>query len=383
MTEVKTFKDLENEIIKPEICSLCGGCVSICAINNINAIKISNGKPKFIKSDEKICLDCGLCYHICPRTASLDKQLEEVYTYKDSIGAYSKLIWTQTSDPEILKVCQDGGIITSLVKYLLDTKQVDGAIVNVAKSNWESFPMIVTSGEQLLKSAGTRYSITPQLEIFQYPKIYSSSDQVEDVDMPSIVELLELSEFDYARLAFVGCPCHVRTIRKMQIRNIRPATTIKYIIGLFCMENFTYTALMKEMLEKKLKLNLKDIKKVNIKKNFIITLKDNSIKEIPFKEVEEAARSNCFFCADFSNIYADISVGGIAAPQNHSTVLVRTEQGKNLFLKALNEGYLIEYKASAEKISKLKNRTIKIINRMSNTKIERASKNLNAVRGSG
>ncbi len=376
MTEVKTFKDLENEVIKPKICASCGGCVSICAINNINAIKMKNGTPEFIESDEQICLECGLCYHFCPRTTSLNTQLTEAYACKDPVGSYKKLTWAQTTDPEILKVCQDGGIVTSLVKYLLDTKKVDGAIVNIATSNWKSFPTIVTSSDQLLKSAGTRYSITSSLNIFKNPKIASSPDKYDDVDIPSIIELLELSDFDYARLAFVGCPCHVTAVRKMQVRKIRPANTIKYVIGLFCMENFTYTDLMKKMFEQKLNLSVDNIKKVNIKKNFLITLKDDTVKEVPMKEVEGAIRSNCLFCPDFSNVYADISVGGIAAPQNHSTVFIRTEQGEQLFAKALSEGFIAEYRATPENISKLRERSLKIINRMSNVKTERASKNL-------
>lgn len=377
MTEIKTFEDLEKEIIKPNICSLCGGCVAVCAINKIDAIEIADDKPKFVKSDQKICVDCGLCYHICPRTSVMLKQLEEGFASKEPIGAYKKLTWCHTNDPEIKDVCQDGGVVTSLVKYLFDTKQIDGAIVNVALSNWESSPLIITSSEQLLKSAGTRYSITSSLEVFQKPRTYStSSEKIEDVLLSSIFSLMEFSNFDHARFAFIGCPCHIRAIRKMQLMNVRPANTIKYVIGLFCMENFSYVALMKNKIEKQLKIKLNDIKKVNIKKNFIITLKDNSVKEIPLKDLKKEIRSNCLFCPDFSNVYADISVGGISAPPKNSTVIIRTEKGENLFGEALYGGYISEYKDSAEGVSKLKERSKKIIQRMTKTKEDRASENL-------
>ncbi|MHA1269253.1 MAG: Coenzyme F420 hydrogenase/dehydrogenase, beta subunit C-terminal domain [Candidatus Helarchaeota archaeon] len=375
IVKVKTFEDLEKEVIAPNICSLCGGCVAVCGFNNINAIEIQNNIPKFIEADYKVCLECGLCYQICPRTSSLNKQLYELYGTSEPIGLFKKLTWAQSRDPEILKHCQDGGIVSSLIKYLLDTEQIDGAIVNFAQSNWESFPIIIRSNTELSKASGTRYSVTPLLKIFQKPKIFDTSlNKIEDIELSTLKSLMNLNELHYARLAFVGCPCHIQTIRKMQILKIKPATTIKYLIGLFCMENFSYTNLMKNMIEGKLKINLEDIKKVNIKKDFIITFKDGSITKIPFNDIEEIVRPNCLFCPDFSNIYADISIGGIGAPQNNSTVIIRTDIGEDLFKSTLKSGYITEYKESREKIIELTDKNIKIIQKMSKIKEERSLK---------
>ncbi len=376
MVEPKTFKNLQKEIIEPNICSLCGGCVSVCALTNTNAIQIMNEKPQFIGTDEDSCLDCGLCYQICPRTHALSSKLDKIFGIENGIGPYKKLVWAQTKDPDIMKICQDGGVVTSLIKFLLDTKMVDGAIVNMALSNWKSSPVLVTSSNQLLKTAGTRYSITSLLDFFQNPKLYSSQKEIEDVGLEAILSLLELNKFDYAKLAFVGCPCHVRAIRNMQIMKVRPATTIKFVIGLFCMENFTYDDLMKKEIEGKRKIKLNDIQKINIKKDFIITLKNNSVVEIPFKDIESSTRPNCLFCPDFSNIYADISIGGIGAPQNYSTVMVRNKVGERIYEQAISTNYLAEYQNSGADISKLRLRTLKLIQRMTKIKKERAEANL-------
>ena len=376
MTDIKTFKDLEKEVIEPGICSLCGGCITVCAYNKIGAIQIENNIPKFIESDQKICLDCGICYQICPRTFTLSDHLKDFYTSQEPINEYKKLTWAQTTDNEIMKVCQDGGVVTSLLKYLLETKQIDGAIVNFAQSNWESFPLFITLSNELLDVAGTRYSTTPLLEIFQRPKFYSSLPEDEkNSESSSIFSFMN----DYSRLAFVGCPCHIQAIKKMKILNIRPANTIKYMIGLFCMENFSYSDLMKNIVEKKLRIKLDEIKKVNIKKNLIITLKDNSNIEIPFEDLEDVVRPNCLYCPDFSNVYTDISVGGIGAPKNNSTVLIHTEQGENLFSNAVFNGYLTEYKNTDIEILKLKENTIRLIQRMTKIKKDRALKNLNKI----
>jgi len=162
----------------------------------------------------------------------------------------------------------------------------------------------------------------------------------------------------------------------MQFLNIKPANTIKYIIGLFCMENFTYTDLMKEKIEKEKNIKLEDIKKLNIKKDFIITLNDNSEIRIPFKELDEVVRSNCKYCPDFSNIYADISVGGIGAPQNHSVVMIRTDIGAELFDRAVYDKYIREHEGN---ITQLRERSLKLINRMTKIKKDRALKNLQTI----
>jgi coenzyme F420 hydrogenase subunit beta len=376
ISQIKTFKDLEKEIIEPNICSLCGGCVSVCAFNDINAIKIKNNKPTFIEADEKICLDCGLCYQICPRTSAINKHIDKDFGVNTPIGKFKKLTWAKTADPNILRVSQDGGIVTTLIKYLLDTQQIDGAIVNYARSNWESFPIIIKSSSDLLKTSGTRYSTTPALEIFQKPKIYSHYiDKTLNVRFSQFEDLLSLDDVNYARLAFVGCPCHIQAIRKMKLLKIKPGVQIKYLIGLFCMENFSYSRLMNEIIEKKLKVKLNEIKKLNIKKDFIVTLDDDSTILLPFKEVEDFVRPNCLFCDDFSNIYADISVGGIGAPQDHSVVLTRTEVGENLLNDVLHAGYIEEYHDSEENLEELREKNIKIIAKMSDIKKSRAAKN--------
>ncbi|MHA1385794.1 MAG: Coenzyme F420 hydrogenase/dehydrogenase, beta subunit C-terminal domain [Candidatus Helarchaeota archaeon] len=314
---------------------------------------------------------------MCPRTPTLTEFIEKKFAFVPPLGYYKTLTWAQTTDPEISKICQDGGVVTSLLKYFLDNKIIDGAIVNVALSNWESFPTIVRTSKELIKTAGTRYSISPNLNVFQESKIYSSdSNNFQDVNLERILSLLELEDFDYARFAFVGTPCHITAIRKMQFLNIKPANTIKYIIGLFCMENFTYTDLMKEKIEKEKNIKLEDIKKLNIKKDFIITLNDNSEIRIPFKELDEVVRSNCKYCPDFSNIYADISVGGIGAPQNHSVVMIRTDIGAELFDRAVYDKYIREHEGN---ITQLRERSLKLINRMTKIKKDRALKNLQTI----
>jgi len=47
-------------------------------------------------------------------------------------------------------------------------------------------------------------------------------------------------------------------------------------------------------------------------------------------------------CNDFSNIYADISFGGLGSPDGYTTTLIRTKNGHDIYNGALAEGYITE-----------------------------------------
>ena len=101
--------------------------------------------------------------------------------------------------------------------------------------------------------------------------------------------------------------------------------------------------LIKDKIEGDLGINLDRIKKMNIKGNFFIQLDNDEQIEISLKDLSHLVRENCHYCTDFTNVYADISVGGIGAPAGYSTVFVRTKKASNLFVKMLNEKEMQEY----------------------------------------
>ena len=46
-------------------------------------------------------------------------------------------------------------------------------------------------------------------------------------------------------------------------------------------------------------------------------------------------RVACNACNDFTNIYADISFGGLGSPDKYTTILTRSEKGRSIILKAI------------------------------------------------
>ncbi|NVM27675.1 MAG: Coenzyme F420 hydrogenase/dehydrogenase, beta subunit C-terminal domain [Candidatus Helarchaeota archaeon] len=353
---VKIFEDLEKEVVNRDLCNLCGACLAVCTSNEIKALSIEDGKPRYIDASKDLskCLDCGICYLVCGQTAELNTEIDDLYSVKPPIGSYKYLTSARTTNPEIQQVAQDGGVVTSILKYLLERNLIDGAIVNQPTGDWVSKPQIITSIQELIQSAGTRYSTIPSVQELGNYKIL-------DKDEP--------------RLAFVGCPCQIQTIRKMQVMKARPGIFVKYLIGLFCMENFNYDTLIKGKIEKELKIDLSKVKKLNIKGNFFITLKDNSQIEIPLKDLSHLVRNNCHYCIDFTNHYADISIGGIGSPTGYSTVLIRTETGNALFSNMLIEKEIEEVDSESLDIKEIKAKILSLISRLGQIKYDRGTKN--------
>src|SRR5208283_5787471 len=103
------------------------------------------------------------------------------------LGKYKSCVSARSTDKEILKHAQDGGIVTSLFAYALDAGIIDGAIVAANKefyakhpskciqdsSNfdmiepWRPIPAIVTTKAELLAAAGTKYNISPNIALLK------------------------------------------------------------------------------------------------------------------------------------------------------------------------------------------------------------------------
>ena len=336
--EVKTFKDLEEEVVKNDLCCACGACVSYCESQAFDVIKMKDYTPQF-KSDKNAdnCTECGLCYYICPQTKPVLEQITKKYKIKDEIGHIEDVLAAKTSDEKIKELGQDGGVVTTLITYLFDKHLIDAAIVSEYDENLEPQPKLIFDKEELLKSAGTRYSISPQF--LPLKELYNIK--------PEVLKEHGIYDINSLRAAFVGTPCQLRALRKMHFLNVSPAHIIKYVIGLFCFENFNYSQLY-EIIEKKTKTKPSDIQKTWIKKNFFLKTKDGKEHEVGIKKLDPAVRSHCHECDEFTSMFSDVSVGASGAPRSHSMVIMRTETGKELVNNALATGYLDRYMVPPE-----------------------------------
>jgi coenzyme F420 hydrogenase subunit beta len=307
------------------VCCQCGWCSSVCPVNAINVTADT------LEIDENTCMKCGLCFTVCPRSFPIDQatksinKLDKSLKYSEKINGFINTYSGSTTKDEIKQVRQDGGIVTSILEYLLENKLVD-AIVAVQHSSdlWRPEPVIVDKVEDLYKTGGTKYANSPSLSIIEKTKSYEN-------------------------IAVVGVPCMMKAIEKgrMLPSGLPFFKNIKYKIGLFCMESFSYEDIIK-LTKDQFKKDIKELTKMNIDKGkFIINLKSGEELNVPLKEVQSYARNNCHYCEDLTSDYADISVGSIGSQGGWSTVITRSKEGEKIY-KAIIKAGLIESKSLKE-----------------------------------
>jgi coenzyme F420 hydrogenase subunit beta len=328
----KSFEDLIKEVHERGICGECGGCVSFCSASEIKAIEMGNpGPPKYYNKDN--CLRCGICYLVCPQTYVLNDELNKRFNYKVSIGNWKKIVSSQASLKEIRDKATDGGVITALLSYLLDHNLIDGALVAIRKGPFNRIPFFAKTKQDLIQAAGSHYDLSKQVMGLEH----------YDTFIPTITKLKKIVGQDTnMKIAVVGTPCQLHSIRKMQELSILPAHIVKYAFGLFCNFNFSFDDDARKHLEDAFNFKFKEVEKMNIKEDLMLQLSNGELRHIGFTDLNDVARRACFACRDFSNVYADISFGGLGSQDKFTTAIIRTSLGEQVYNNALKEGYIKE-----------------------------------------
>jgi len=358
----KTFEDLIKEVHERGICQQCGGCVSFCSSAEYDVIKFVDpySPPQYINKDN--CLECGICYYICPQAHILDEELEESYQFKGfssmPLGNYQNIFSCQSNDENFLKYGTDGGVVNTIINFLIENNKIDGSIVSKTDAPFLREATYADCKEDLISSAGTQLDISPQLIELQKFSTYTHT-------------LPELNHYKFNKLAVVGTPCQIYTIRCMQNLGVTPSENVEICLGLFCFENFFFDKSQLNKFEKDFNIEFEKIHKINIKEDMIFQINDDhghqKIIHIPFNYLKDYMRVACNACNDFTNIYADISFGGLGSPDKYTTVIIRTEKGKKLFQEVMDAG-LIKSRGFSEQE---KVRIHSILSEYSKRKIER------------
>ncbi|MFX1303447.1 MAG: Coenzyme F420 hydrogenase/dehydrogenase, beta subunit C-terminal domain [Promethearchaeota archaeon] len=319
---IEHFFEPVSLVFESEVCCQCGWCSSICPVNAIKATADT------LDIDDDNCIKCGLCYSVCPRSFSIEQvgksinKLDKALKFSEKINGYINAYSATTTKDEIKKVRQDGGIVTSILEYLLKNKLVDAIVaVQHSKELWKPEPVIIEDVKDLYKTGGTKYANASTLSIIDDTK-------------------------QYENIAIVGVPCMMNALEK---GNLFPSglpffKNIKYKIGLFCMESFPYEGIL-NLIKEQFDKDYTKITKMDISGGkFIIYLDSGGDLKVPLKDVKSYARHNCHYCEDLTADFADISVGSIGSPSGWSSVITRNKKGEKIYKEAIKAG-LIESKS--------------------------------------
>jgi len=322
--------DLEREVIYNGLCCYCGSCGAFCK----EYITYENELPVTKKKCHEIY---GACYDFCPRTSFAPFEVEravfgEIRT--DNLLGYYKgdILTARATDDAIRAKAQDGGIVSALLVLLLEHGEIDAAVVSKTSEEWEPEPFVATKREDVLAAAGSKYT--------QCPSVSGVGDAFEQ---------------GYKNVALVGLPCHIQGMRKVQMSSGFDvgAGRVKLLIGLLCSETFDMEMLKNKLVE--LGTSIEEVEKFNIKKgSFILNTKAGKEIKTPIKKMRGCVREACDYCYDFAAEFADVSVGSIGSEFGWSTVIARSDAGKELVKSAEEEGVVETKKLTEEQVNEIR-----------------------------
>jgi len=324
------------EIVRKGLCTRCSGCIGLCPSGTLKLDQ--NGFPQQV--DE--CTSCGICTDICSG-ATVDYPVigswlfGDQYHYDPPLGIVRNAFVGHSTEDEIRWKGTSGGVVTKLLIHLLETSQVEGALVVGPHPNDNSMGLgrIARSRDELLYAAQSRYTTVPMLTALQ------------DIKK------------EKGKYAVVSLPCQVHTLRKLQMKSKTWRKRIHLIIGLFCHYRLPHQA-TREFAElmgpenatlTDIKYRQKDDK--GWPQNTIeISFSDDSRWRSPYGSSQTVSllahcypRGRCISCIDGLNEFGDIGIGDpyimaengkwkFSEPAGNSIIFARTEKG----LKAIQDG---------------------------------------------
>lgn len=301
-------------------CTKCGLCKDIFKKEvkykaNDDYIKLSFNKLT-IKNEKKLKIFCpayGFDY---------TKKIKDL-NFDNLIGNYFQSYISYSKSEDIRNNSASGGILTEIIKYLLENREIDYVIMPLKK-----------------KKIYPEYGFTNDIKI-----VYQNSQSIY-TKIPAVNTIGEVLK-NNKRYCFVGLPDQTMAIRK--IMEIYPSLKkrIKFIIGPMVGINMDRDSISGIKLIYNINKNLK-IKEIEWREgewpgNLFIKFSNNAIIRIkkfyynfllPFYCSHETLLSS-----DFSNEASDISVGDAWSPKfeklgkGWSVVWSKNKKGDNLLKK--------------------------------------------------
>lgn len=326
--KIIAFDDLERLIIEPGFCTLCGACEAACPVH---AIGVVDNKPNRLYDCSEYLDTCPICYNICPHTDALSYEtlrfVAQAPFRRESLGHYRDITLAHAADPAIGDISRGGGVVNSLLMFAIKEGFIDSAIFSetVARPGIEVKPSISFAPDDMLSAVDVK--IVPS----------------------AVAKAFGRAIFEYGKshIAFVGVPCHITALRKLEVWQHKLMDSLEVTIGLFCLWTFSLRRLL-EHFSRKYDIDAREIRGVELTmNNYILDTKGGFVR-IPIPEVKSHIMNRCRTCMDFTSELADLSVGGASPLKGWSTVIIRTGKGEELFERAVEKGVLVTKDVESE-----------------------------------
>lgn len=324
------LKGLVEQVLSRGLCTACGACLSLCPY-------LRSYQGRVVKLHD-CSLEEGRCFAYCPRTEFNFNGIEkkEVHQqYRDAeIGSLQRVFMARAKDSTWREKAQSGGTVSALIDFAIRKKAIDAAILTLRDGNLPPKGQIVRDCEDILNYAGSSYISGPTLEA-----LHRGPWQGEE------------------KIGVVGLPCQVQAVSKMRtpaLEKKTPIDQIKLIVGLFCTWALEYEG-FQDFLNKKVgECHVVRLDITPPPERLLKIHTQGGLHAVPVDEIRPFIRKGCQVCSDMTAELSDISVGTVEGIEGWNTVIVRSEQGEELFREAEDEGIIESQSLPMEHLNHLR-----------------------------
>jgi len=228
----------------------------------------------------------------------------------------------RSSDDNILTKAECGGVVTSLLKFALETEKVEAVLAVKARdgNRYDGIPVLITNPEEITETARSLHCTSPNIARFLKEYLDGAANLklavgVKPCDAKAVIELAKREQINLDNLLLIGLNC---------------TGTLP-------------SARAKTMMKEEFKVDPADVVAEDIEDNKLtIRLKDGAEKEKDLAELEERGygrRDNCRRCETSIPIMADIACGKWGTTDRNTTFIEAcSEKGAEFIEAAIEAG---------------------------------------------
>ena len=313
-------KRLEAEVWSLDNCAGCGLCVAVCSKSVLMwdqgdhpVVKQRTKTVGYTKTTFDSCTFCQkFCEESCPR---LERWIPREARVTLSARARGPIKSGAPND-----------VVRAILAAGRSTALLDG-VVMLDLDPWKLEPISKVAGsvEQIVDNLGPQYLWSP---------VFDSLNKA-------------IFELGMKNIAVFSTPCSAQAIRKLKSSKnprLKPyQDAIRLSIAIFCTGTYK-PQMIEDILVKRMDISPEQVKRIEISPDrewMRAVLWDGSVRTIPRQEAERYTRPGCGICDDYLGESADLAVGTLGAPDNSSTLIIRTRAG-DIFIRNAVQLNLLE-----------------------------------------
>jgi formate dehydrogenase subunit beta len=240
--------------------------------------------------------------------------------------------WAWSPDPAIVDGAECGGAVTSLLKFALESHQVDAVLAVKARdgNRYDGIPVLITDPEEVAATAGALHCVSPNMARCLKEYLDGAFDLKVGVtckpcDAKAIIELVKRNQINPENVLLIGLNC---------TGTMRPVTAQRIMEEEFGVDPLDVAS--EDIDDNKLKIRLRDG-----------TEKEKDLAELEAKGL--GRRENCRRCDINIPTMADIACGKWGAEDRKATFIeVCSERGAEFIDRAIQGGQIKVEQPSAE-----------------------------------